>query len=745
MLTELKQWVCVNDLKHPISPETKQNINALDPKNWMSYRKAKRKSELIAFVLTENDDYVCLDIDHCLTPGGWSTLATELCEKLPGALVEVSKSGKGLHIWCKGELPDLRMKKNTKLGIELYDKDRYIIYTGDHNGGDADVDHSKALAGIVDEYFASVSNASAVEWKDEPAGAIPDDDALIEKMLNSTGSAAGLFQGKPTIKELWEATDDAIQYYNGDLSSIDQALMNHLAFWTNKNPVRMVRLFESSSLVRDKWNNRKDYRKWTVENAIGITNDTYKGSVDLKKSDDLRQGYQFLSVDQLKDYFKGCTYISSSHSVLTPTGDILAPDRFKAKYGGYVFSLDSMGKKDTTNAFTAFTESQAFFFPKADTAAFRPERTPLELFDDGGGRIMVNSYVPVNIITGEGSPDRFVNHVEKLLPSGRDADIIFNYLAASVQCIGVKFQWAPLIQGVEGNGKTMFFRIMSHVLGRRYVALPNPMQLAERFNGWVENRLFAFIDEIKVPMHRSEILEALKPLVTNETIPIERKGRDQYEGDNRANLMLATNYRDAIPVTADSRRYAIFFSAQQTKTDIQAAGWNEQYFQDLYSWFRDGGYEAVAKFLTTRSLPCDNTNPALLGAAPRTSSTDNAIAYTRGTVEQEILEAVEQGRYGFLGGWISSYHLEELLREKKVEKFAPRNKRREILSRLGYEYHPSLKDGRANRNIAIDGSIKSRLFCNTNSDSWGIMNYDKAIENYENSQNKGVRSLKLIG
>ena len=59
----------------------------------------------VGFVFTESDPWWFLDIDGCLTPEGWSPLAQGLCELLAGCAVEVSQSGKGLHIFGTGVMP----------------------------------------------------------------------------------------------------------------------------------------------------------------------------------------------------------------------------------------------------------------------------------------------------------------------------------------------------------------------------------------------------------------------------------------------------------------------------------------------------------------------------------------------------------------------------------------------------------------------------------------------------------------
>ena len=103
--------------------------------------------------------------------------------------------------------------------------------------------------------------------------------------------------------------------------------------------------------------------------------------------------------------------------------------------------------------------------------------------------------------------------------------------------------------------------------------------------------------------------------------------------------------------------------------------------------------------------------------APVTSSMATAVTASRGRVEQEVLEAIGEERPGFCGGWISSLKLDELLDRKRMG--VPRNKRRELLRSLGYDWHPALEttNGRVN-NVVMPDNGKPRLFCKIGSIAW---------------------------
>lgn len=735
--------------KIPTCPHTLTvGIDPTDPKYWADYQTALSMAELagpeygLAFSFTENDPYFFIDIDGAMQEDGtWSPLSTSLCAMFPGAYVEVSQSGTGAHIIGRytGEEPNHKCK-NTPLHIELYTSGRFCALTGKYASGDPESDHTSSLFHAIVQYWqpAVAADAPDVEWADQadPEWAGPEsDEELIELALNSK-SASSVFGNKASIKDLWTGNDAVLcncypsERDSYDRSTADAALAQHLAFWTGKNPVRMDRLMRQSALYREKWDSHTQYMNWTVSGAAKQQEGVYYAArYDKKKQQDLTPlesiqakplraeaefsvGDQFLTPSLQMDYFRGCVYVRDIHKIWVPDGSFLKPDQFKATYGGYVFSLDAHNQKVTKSAWEVFTESQAIRFPKAARTVFRPELPSGSMIEEEGISYL-NTYVPVETPRKEGDPAPFVRHLEKVFPDPTDRRILLSYMAACVQYPGVKFQWCPLLQGAEGNGKTLFTRCIAYAVGDRYTHLPNAKELGEggaKFTTWIQNKLFIGVEEIYVS-DRREVSEALKVFITNDRIEIQGKGVDQVMGDNRANFLMCSNHKDALHVSLDSRRYAIFYSAQQSKADKQRDGMGGDYFPKLYHWLkREDGYAIVNNFLQQYAIE-EEYNPATLcQEAPETSSTREAVEVSMGSVEQEILEAIDEGRPGFSGGWISSKKLDDLMTQLRANRRIPINKRRALLQSLGYDWHPNLVNGRANCPIAQEDGAKPKLF-----------------------------------
>lgn len=276
--------------KIPVSPLGEVGVDAHAPANWQSWVEADAVARAwgpqytVGFVLTRNDPFWCLDIDDCRLPdGAWSPLALQICAALPGAVVELSQSGRGLHLWLQHAEHFEHSKKNVPLGIELYSEARFIALGSGHTGALAP--DCPAIRDVAAKLFPP-RLASGAELPDEGPCAEwlgpTDDDELIRRALAST-SSAGVFGGKATFADLWNGNADALarSYPSADggydASSADAALAQHLAFWTGKDAARIERLMRRSALVRAKWDDRDDYLgPRTILGACGQCRQVYR-------------------------------------------------------------------------------------------------------------------------------------------------------------------------------------------------------------------------------------------------------------------------------------------------------------------------------------------------------------------------------------------------------------------------------------------------------------------------------------
>jgi P4 family phage/plasmid primase-like protien len=276
--------------KVPVDFTTGQRIDPHDSRYWLPYELAAAfDAQHVGFVLTTNDPYFCIDVDHSLVNGAWSPLALDTFARFAGAYMEVSYSGDGAHVMGQGVPPAGYLTRGLAPHVvELYAHSRFIAITGNGAMGSPEVECSAALAAWCAQYMKPMGTELALPgmvWTTGPcegATPIPDDQVLISKMLHARPSAGVAFGGKASAADLWagkvealaaawpSATDDY------DRSAADGALAAHLAFWTGRDCSRIERLMKMSALVRPKWE-REDYLRRTIAGAAARTQRVYTG------------------------------------------------------------------------------------------------------------------------------------------------------------------------------------------------------------------------------------------------------------------------------------------------------------------------------------------------------------------------------------------------------------------------------------------------------------------------------------
>lgn len=762
--------------KIPVHPVTLRGTNAHDRGAWTDAATAtQRAAQLghpygVAFVFTEADPFFFVDIDGCLTASNeWAPIVADVLAYFPGCAVELSQSGRGLHIFGTGTVPAHSCRRDD-LGLEFYTEGRFVALTGNILQGDCAVP-GQYVTEFVNQYFPPAVAPANGHTGDGPRPEWdgPTDDADLLDMAMRSKSAAAAFGSKASFAQLWEG-DPAVlaKFYpssSGDdfgRSQADMALASHLAFWTGCDVDRITRLMWQSGLARDKWETHATYlSELTIARAVAGCKDVYRRPQLIPTPDGgavappvvelgLGQpvpvdGAPVLFGSSQVELFKGCVYVLDRNEIYTPEWGLLDQARFCAMFGGYMFALDNENRKFVDNAWQVFTKSQAVRFPRVVSTCFRPELEPGSIIQEHHGLTRVNVYKPLNTLRIPGDARPFLDFMARLLPDERDRVILLSYMAAIVQHPGVKFQWWPVLQGVQGNGKTLLLTAMRMAVGEPYCFAPNVSEIAKggnKFNGWIENRLFVAMEEIYVPERRT-FLEEFKTTITNDWLPIERKGVDQVMGDNRANGMMATNHRDGVPINQDDRRYAIFFTAQQCKADLQRDGMAGDYFTELYDWCkgegrfavmgRGYGWAVINNYLREYVIDPEFNPAGACKVAPRTSSTDAALKASLGSVEMALLDAIEAGAVGFAGGWVSSHFLDKFLRDTGLQSRAPASRRRDMLGALGYVPHPALKDGRATRFLIPDGT-KSRLYVAKDAPAFHLATSEQAERAYMEAQ-----------
>jgi len=285
-MKRLRQW-CTYKLetvdgkktKVPYEVSTGARASSTAPQTWTTFEAALTayqdldKYKGICFMCSDESGIVFIDLDGCIKDGTIEPWADEIVKRF-NSYTERSQSGKGLHILIKGTKPGTKCRtKKYPHAVEIYSKARQCCTTGDVLDGYNTIESRQdELDKLYTEIFGKEEPKTPIKTTNK-RGSLSDGAILLKATISKKG------------KEFTTLWNGSTLGYGGDESAADQALMNMLAFWTQKDPNQMERLFSQSKLgQRDKWRNRKDYREITIQKAIDGTTEIYKPKASAREN-----------------------------------------------------------------------------------------------------------------------------------------------------------------------------------------------------------------------------------------------------------------------------------------------------------------------------------------------------------------------------------------------------------------------------------------------------------------------------
>jgi hypothetical protein len=169
-------------------------------------------------------------------------------------------------------------------------------------------------------------------------------------------------------------------------------------------------------------------------------------------------------------------------------------------------------------------------------------------------------------------------------------------------------------------------------------------------------------------------------MITDERIEIQGKGENQEMTDNPTNWLFFSNHKDAIPVSANGRRYTVSYSALQTTDQILKAGIDDAYLADMFDWLKKrGGLQAIAHWFLNYPIECGQ----LPSRAPHTSSHAEVMKISRSPIEALLDVKIESRSIGFKNGFISLIALQKTILQNRLKVPAEHNLKN-ILETRGY-------------------------------------------------------------
>lgn len=275
-----------------------------------------------------------------------------------------------------------------------------------------------------------------------------------------------------------------------------------------------------------------------------------------------------------------------------------------------------LGLKKTMTVQHAFGNG---VIPMAISHEYNPTTNERLFYSDTGQRVL-NLFNPETVpkpsditIQGKKLIDKFIQHLA-VLSSEHEAEILLDWMAYATQNPGKKILWVPLVQSVEGVGKSLIGNLMiHHVFGPQNAGVVDSVIIAEKNNSWASSKMLRVLEEIKLSGHnRYEVLNQLKPLITNHTITRVEKFEISSEVRNTCNFLAFTNYKDALPIDDHDRRWWLVFSPITSLDHLEevVGKSRQEYFEPLHTLAqKDSPYGTEFKtFLLERDIANFNPN-----------------------------------------------------------------------------------------------------------------------------------------
>lgn len=273
----LPNWICWDAVpdenrgkikKVPINALTGGGAMSNNPSTWCDFDTAVRASEKhsgIGFMFG-GCPYFGVDIDgkeeelEAYQRGENGNIISEFISTLQ-SYTEISQSGKGIHIICRGTLPKRGRRKDS---VEMYEDGRFFVMTGNScSEYESIAECSDSIKPLHEKYIGGGHEPVA---KAVPAVRLDTADQIIKAAAGAKngGKFVSLYSGRTAG-------------YTSQ-SEADMAFCSMLAFWTGCDAEKMDMIFRSSGLMREKWDRAQSgstYGALTIQKAIADCDKTY--------------------------------------------------------------------------------------------------------------------------------------------------------------------------------------------------------------------------------------------------------------------------------------------------------------------------------------------------------------------------------------------------------------------------------------------------------------------------------------
>jgi len=245
----------------------------------------------------------------------------------------------------------------------------------------------------------------------------------------------------------------------------------------------------------------------------------------------------------------------------------------------------------------------------------------------------------------------FLKLMEYLIPDEKHRNLVLDWLACIIQQRGIKLRYCIVIVSKDWQvGKGSLYRVMEMILGENNVMKTKIKTMKDK-GGMFSDRQFVLIDECADSQEHTkkrDLVNELKPLISEDTVMVRRMRVDYKEVENNPNIIVFSNEEDALAVGHNDARYFILFHTEDRLP--------QKFYDDFHDWLegpdkmaklgKGGGAELIYYYLKHRDLK--KFNP--MAPAPDTKEKEEMAEGDDHPLTKKIKEWLEAGVYPFRFG-----------------------------------------------------------------------------------------------
>jgi len=253
------------------------------------------------------------------------------------------------------------------------------------------------------------------------------------------------------------------------------------------------------------------------------------------------------------------------------------------------------------------------------------------------------------------------NHINTALAGGNVefADYIIHWIAWSIQNPAAQAEVALVLIGAKGAGKGTLVRCLQRIFGAHAFQVTSREHVIDKFNGHLQDCILFVADEAYWGGDK-RCVGRLQGMITEPTLPIERKGMDVFEVRNFLHVVMLAEPGWVIPAGRYERRYAAVAVSDVKRGD-------RPYFRALHKQIEDGG--AAAMFYDLASMDLDGWHPRDIPAALLNNlAMQKQQTLTLPPMEQWYITLLHDGRLpGALGNRPNTAYTRSLIDDAKAK------------------------------------------------------------------------------